>query len=333
MTPRVMVIRPGPDFATQDVATGWVNGLREVGCEVLDLPLGKFLAYFQDQQLPVDECASRASLAILAATYEFWPDVALFISGLFVPPRVYAMLRTRGHRVVIAHTESPYEDARQLEMAPWADVNILNDPTSLDTFRQVNRSTHYIGHAYDPQIHRPMPRQPDLVSDFCFVGSGFPSRVRFLEAVDWTGIDVALAGWWEDLTSDSVLRKFLAHDITECCPNDETVALYCSAKASANLYRTEAEPGMEGAGWALGPREVELAACGTFFLTQARGENREVLAMVPTFDGPDDFGDKLRWFLAHDTEREAIADAARAAIAPRTFAANAAALLRIVEAL
>ncbi len=95
-----------------------------------------------------------------------------------------------------------------------------------------------------------------------------------------------------------------------------------------NIYRREAERPALAQGWSMGPREVELAATGTFFLTEARGENRAVLPMIPTFDSPADFEEQLRWWLAHDTERQAVADAARAAIAPRTFKANAAELLR-----
>jgi spore maturation protein CgeB len=81
----------------------------------------------------------------------------------------------------------------------------------------------------------------------------------------------------------------------------------------------------------MGPREVELAACGAFYLTEPRCENREVLPMVPTVAGPEDFADKLRWWLAHDTERQAVADQAREAIADRTFLNSARKLLQIVN--
>ena len=96
---------------------------------------------------------------------------------------------------------------------------------------------------------------------------------------------------------------------------------------SANLYRAEAQEGDTGEGWAMGPREVELAACGTFYLTEERGENREVLPMVPTFDSPEDFGEKVRWWLAHPEAREQVAREAMAAIGDRTFENHAARLL------
>ena len=100
---------------------------------------------------------------------------------------------------------------------------------------------------------------------------------------------------------------------------------------SANLYRKEASDGGTSDGWAMGPREVELAACETFFLREPRGEGDEVLSMLPTFTTPTEFEDLLRWWLAHPAERKSAAAQARVAIADRTFEATAARLLRLID--
>jgi hypothetical protein len=102
---------------------------------------------------------------------------------------------------------------------------------------------------------------------------------------------------------------------------------------SANLYRREATRPELATGWAMGPREVELAAMGTPFLREARGESDEVLGMLPAFDGPGDFGEKLRWWLARDGDRAEAAAKARRAVAERTFDAHARRLLRLLDAL
>jgi spore maturation protein CgeB len=81
----------------------------------------------------------------------------------------------------------------------------------------------------------------------------------------------------------------------------------------------------------MGPREVELAAVGCFYLTEPRGENREVLPMLPTITSPEEFGEKLRWWLNHDDERARVARAARQAIADRTFDNNCRFLLERLE--
>ena len=82
------------------------------------------------------------------------------------------------------------------------------------------------------------------------------------------------------------------------------------------------------AGWAMGPREVEAAACGGFFLRDPRGEGDEVLSMLPTFTSPAEASDLLRYYLARPDERTDLALKAREAVAGRTFDAHAANLLR-----
>jgi hypothetical protein len=81
----------------------------------------------------------------------------------------------------------------------------------------------------------------------------------------------------------------------------------------------------------MGPREVEMAACGLFFLRDPRGEGDEVLPMLPTFATPEDAGEELRWWLAHDTERDRVAARALEAVADRTFTRNAQSLLRVLD--
>lgn len=323
---RAILVRPGPHFSVADVARGWLKGLRACGIDVVDFNFDDRLGFYASHPgIPgPEEAAMLASKDIESACYEFDPDVVFIVSGFYIPPFTYAIMRKRGVKVVLIHTESPYEDDKQCQRAKHADLNIVNDPVNIDRFPV---GSMYLPHCFDPDIHRPMPPRDDARSDFAFVGTGYESRIEFLEAVDWRGIDVAIAGNWQQTREDSPLRKFLAHDIEECCPNEEAAVLYASTKASLNLYRKEATAG-HADGWAMGPREVELAATGTFFLREPRGESDEVLSMLPTFDGPEDFEDRLRWWLDHDEQRERVADKARAAVQDRTFPTNAAAALR-----
>jgi spore maturation protein CgeB len=124
----------------------------------------------------------------------------------------------------------------------------------------------------------------------------------------------------------------LVHEREQCMDNTVTADLYRSAKVSANLYRKEHSDQSHADGWAMGPREVELAACGTFFLREARPEGDDLFPMLPTFETPEEFSDQLRWWLTHDTERVEAAGLARKAIADRTFTNTAARLLRLVDA-
>jgi len=327
-----MVVRPGPHFSVQDVSNGWTRALKDLGCHVGDFNLDERLDFY-DKALGIMmedhkfiDIVRLVSKQVEAACYEFWPDIVLVVSGFFTPPEMLALMQSRGHKVVLLATESPYEDDNQLGLAPFCDLVLLNDPTNLHLYQELTE-VDYSPHAYDPAIHYRREPEPEWKSDFCFVGTGYPSRVEFLEAVDWSGIDAAFGGNWQALKDDSPLTPFLVHEKELCIENENAVELYSACKASANIYRTEALRPELAKGWSMGPREVELAAVGTFYLTEERGENREVLPMVPVFDGPDDFGEQLRWWLAHDTERERVADEAQRAVADRTFTKHARGLL------
>jgi spore maturation protein CgeB len=343
---RILAVHPGPAFSVADVYDGYVDALRGLGIEVhgynLDARLQLYTGALLEQEqrgsngelilrkaLSYEQAVDLALNGLMASVYRLWPDVLLVVSALFVDDKMLDCIRSRGTRVVILHTEEPYEHDRQVELAGHADLNLINDPTHLESFRAV-APTWYAPHAYRPDRHHPRPPDPALACDFAFVGTGYPSRISFLEQVDWSGLDVRLAGNWMGLDDGSPLRRYMVGDVSYCLPNDEAVGLYASCGMSANLYRREADRPDLVQGWAMSPREVELAAMGVPFLREARGEGDEVLPMLPTFAGPEDFGEALRWWVGHPDDRAEAAVKARVAVADRTFEAHAGMLLRLL---
>lgn len=341
---RVLVVHPGPEFSVSDVYRGWVKGLRQNGVEVAECNLNERLSFYSAAQIENDEGELRlafaneaamtmASKGIEVACFEWWPDIVIVISCMFVPPRVLDVIRARGIKVVIVHTESPYEDNVQLLRAAHADFNVINDPVNLEQFNEV-APTIFIPHSYDPDLHKPGPAVPEYKSDFCFVGTGFVSRIEFFSEVDWSGLDVVFAGNWADSQGTPylpfVIREFDL-GVDKGIDNANAVRLYNSTKVSANLYRKEAHADATHDGWAMGPREVELAACGTFFLRESRPEG-DGLFDLPIFADPGDFAEKVHWWASHDDARIEAAARARAAVADRTFQKHTAELLRLAAA-
>lgn len=342
---RWIAAHPGPQFSVHDVFVGWVEALRELGERVVEFNLAERLTFYDAALLEVghdgEKVALRKALSpeqatelavngLYAALYKVRPDVLLVVSAFMIPAELLDLARAYGTRVVILHTESPYEDQRQLATAQHADLNLLNDPTNIEAFRAV-APTEYMPHAYRPSVHHPGEPKPDLVSDLAFVGTGYASRIQFLEAMDLAGLDVLLAGNWQQLTSDSPLRQYVAHDPDACLDNAQTAEVYRSARVGLNLYRREAERPDLSAGWAMGPREVELSATGCFFLREPRGEGDELLSMLPTVTTPEEASEVLRYWLQQESRRAEIALQARAAVADRTFTNNARQLLRLLD--
>lgn len=336
---RVLAVRPGPHFSVLDVHHGWVNALRSFGVVVEEFQLDDRLDFFSGALLERDgelrnafdyESSVRlAAAGLKEVCYDFWPDAILVTSGFFIPPDFYKVFRDRGHKLVALFTESPYEDDKQIARAGLFDVVLINDPTNIDAFRTQNPQTFYVPHAHDPAVHRPGPGLPEFQCDLGFVGTGYPSREAFLTACDLDGLSVKIGGNWKH--AGPWIRDRLVHPVEFCLDNPETVALYQSARSSLNLYRKEASADHLVDGWAMGPREVELAACGTFFLREPRGEGDEVFPFLPTITDPAEVRPLLDWWLAHDMERNEAVRLAHAAIADRTFANHAAQLLKLLQ--
>lgn len=338
---RWVVAQPGPSFSVHDTYVGWVEALRNAGQHVVEFNLDDRLTLFGSALKQIGEGAFARMLTaeqsydlavdgLNSTLYKARPDVLLVVSGFFIPPQLLDRARRSGTRIVLLHTEQPYEQDRQLKLAPFADINLVDDMTGIENFQAV-APTAYCPKAYRPTVHCPGPVLPGLASDLAFVGTGYQSRVDFFEAMDLSGLDVLLAGNWGQLTEDSRLYPFVAHDPEECLPNERTVDVYRSARVGLNLYRREAQRPELSAGWSMGPREVEMAAIGLPFARDPRGEGDDVLPMLPTFQDPAEAAEIVRWFLTHDEEREKASLAIREAVADRTFDHMAAVLLRLLD--
>lgn len=339
---RWVVAQPGPAFSVHDTYVGWVEALRGHGEKVVEFNLVDRLALYGqalkqtgehrfERMLSAEQAYQLAVNGLYATLYQARPDVLFVISGFFIPPQLLDRVRRNGTRIVVMHTEEPYEFDRAVAIGQYADVNLVDDPTNLDAWRQVVPATFYACKAYRPSVHCPGPSVAELESDLAFVGTGYPSRVQFLEAMDLDGLDVLLAGNWQAIDEGSPLWPFLAHDPDQCLDNDRTVEVYRSARVGLNLYRREAQRPELSAGYAMGPREVEMAATGLFFLRDPRPEGDEVLGMLPSFSSPGEASELLRYWLARPDERAALAVKAREAVADRTFAHHAAELLRLLD--
>jgi spore maturation protein CgeB len=348
---RVLIVHPGPDFSVADVYRGWEAALRALGCQVALYNTNDRLMFYSKalvdtnkedetghrivRQAMSQPDAIRASMqGISHAAFAFWPDVILYISGFFMTGGQFELFSARQMTQVMMHTESPYQEGEQLERAKFMDLNLLNDPANIGAYKELGPAL-YMPHAYWPALHHPRtgPVDRKLASDLAFIGTAFQSRIKFFGAMDFTGIDFLLGGanWDEDLEKDSPLRRHLDQDVKGCVDNDQAAVLYQNAKTGINVYRHEGEDEHAGEGWAIGPREVEMAACGLFYLRESRGEGDELFPMLPTISSPEDATEKLRWWLAHDRSREAAATEARRAVADRTFEANARKLLKALE--
>lgn len=324
---RAVVVGPLAAFSVEDVARGWTSGLRSVGVDVAHVDIRPQLSYFIDaefhgKRMERSEAKAAATLNVLGEIYQIDPDVVFVITGSDLDHSLLAQIKCP---TVLVLTECPYELEGQALAAAAIEPQLIlvNDPVGAPVFEQF-APTFYVPHAYQPDIHFGDPG--DDRSGAVFVGSGFPNRIEWMERVDWSGIDLSLGGMWH-VGDDSPLKRCKVGD--DCIDNGETAAMYRRAAAGFNIYRTDSYGDHSTAdGWAVGPREIELAACGVWFARQPRAEGDDLFWMLPRFESPEELGDLLRWALDHPTERADQARHAKAAIEDRTFAKNAERTLR-----
>lgn len=323
----------------------WDGGTRELPvCDSCgQMPTKKAL---DDQQ-----AVQLALKGIFESAYASWPEVIFFVSAFFYTAPVLQMLKSRGHKLVMLHTESPYQDDEQTLRGQFADLNLLNDPTNLQMWKDLGPTAAYMPHAYDPDIHYPsekidvtqvgdtqhrLVRASPYEADFAFVGTGFKSRRDFFGKLNLEGIDTTIGGGgWGDALAEpenAHVLRYLGHHPEQSVDNEETARIYRLSKVGLNMYRREGESTHAGEGWSMGPREVEMAATELFFLRDSRPEGDRLFdGILPTFSSPDEASDLLRYWVRHDVEREALARLARAAIVDRTFDNNATYFMQLAE--
>lgn len=346
---KILMVHPGPDFSVADVFNGWLKALRKQGHQVMVYNTNDRLRFFGDAQhqdpetgefgytMSEDQAKIAAFEALGHHLYSYWPDLVVLVSGFYIRGQMLNLIRSRGHKIAIIHTESPYQDDEQLMRAQYADLNILNDPANLEEYRLLAPSL-YIPHAYDPDVHYPGSGPRSL--DFSFVGSMFNSRVSFFESMiealgeGWLADHVVALGgqaWGLRALDDSPLLNYLEHPREHGVGNEEAARIARDTKVGINVYRKESEESHAGEGVAMGPREVELAACGTPFLRDSRLESDLTFPFLPTFTDAEAAADLLKWYHKWPEKRARLGERAAEAVADRTFDANAVVMMKELE--
>jgi len=326
---KVLVVAPYPRYSTYDVYTGHVAGFQANGCETFAFDYGKWLGYFNDfgkwakrrrKALPelIEKVQVMAGESIYVAARVHQVDLVWMVAPVHIHPVIKALMMRDGITTAGYMTECPYEDERWVEHAQMFTHCFVNDRFSVDRFREVNPSSHYLPHAYDPDRHFPVPHEPE--QDVAFIGSAFPRRRRFFDAVDWSGIDIRLFGMW-GRSAGSPLAKFVTRMIVD---NSQTVEIYRRTRIGLQLHRIDTwfarrricrDPAQS-----LGPRSYELAGCKTFQISDHRPELDEVFGdTVPVFKTPEEMETLIRYYLKHDSERRELAERQHEAVKPCTF--------------
>lgn len=353
---RVLLVHPGASWSTADVFDGLNYGFKQIGVQVEHYRLDTRLeasdnalhALWRKRKksqpdLPKPNRADivyHAGVGIVEAALRTQPDVVLIVSAMFLHPDVLVMLKRAGQRVTVLFTESPYDHAEELKIAAMVDGCWTNERACLSDFRAVNPRSGYLPHAWHPLKHATTLDDPEVEAhDVVFVGSFFPERVEFFNAIDWSGINLGIYGTFRGLG----LKK----QVRACCKADQienrlASALYRKSKIGLNLYRTRGTkrlPLTHADGRALvpeslSPRAYELAACGAFSVSEYRAEIAETFGdRVPTFRTPSEAAALIRLWLSDESRRQRVASELPACVAEASWVNRAMTVASDLQAL
>jgi len=337
---KVYVVHPGAGFSTSDVYDGLVAGLRM--CDGIDLYEGRIdtILTFYNTALQAglergvftldnlqDQAWNRQRLASAHITQHIltiWPDLVIVVSGHNYHLDDVRALRRIGFDVAIMLTETPYFGDLEVALAGIYSAAFTNERIGLEKFRLVQPRSWYLPHAYNPSVHT-LSGEVAPPCDAFFVGSWFPERVKLLDALEASGINLVRKG--HDTHEDA----------SQVLPNARSAAHYRSAGVSLNIHRTSHGGGgyiLAGDAESLNPRAYEIPACGGFqLMDDSRPEGKEIFRdSLATYKAGDaaDLEKQVRWWLNHPDMREEWAGAQHDMVQPHTWDVRA---RQVLEAL
>ncbi len=344
---RVLAVHPGASWATADVFDGLSYGLQYHGVQVKPYRLDTRIEASQKalywlwrtkkKEQPTlakpntVDVMYHAGVGALEMALRERVDVVVIVSAMLLHPDVILLMKQAGLRVTVLFTESPYDHDHEMRIAAMVDGCWTHERSVVDDFRRVNPHAGYLQHAWHPGKHYVSSRSIGELPahDVVFVGSGFSERVTWFNAIDWTGIDLGLYGTWDHLGLNAQVEACVKGEAVE---NVTAAALYRRAKIGLNLYRSSRGWGRNAPqithAESLSPRAYELAACGSFHLSQARAEVQEVFGdLVPTFTSPKEAEALIRHWLQDPDGRARIAKHLPACVAESSWQQRAATVI------
>ncbi len=242
-------------------------------------------------------------------------DVLWLDKGLTIEPSTLAAVRQLSPRCVIAGYSPDDMFARHNQSTQFLNHLHLYDiffTTKSYGVRELGllgcKKVEFIGNAFDPDVHKPMPIQNGGRAKFGgpagFIGQWEAQRDISIRRLAESGINVRVWGLsWEKSKSRHVnlileKRPLWGGDYARAiCSFD--VNLVFLRKTNRDLQTT---------------RSVEIPACGAFMLAERTDEHLALFEEgkeAEFFSSDEELADKANYYLSHPQQREKIAAAGR----------------------
>lgn len=299
--------------------------LRDLGHECLFVDeqkyignrFGESIAYRLWDKKPLRYREFNRKLVSIVAKFE--PEVMLATKGSFISPEaLIEMKRSSGALLVNYATDDPFNRRTSgrhiVDSIPLYDVYICTKRAIMEDVRRAGCPTvAFVPFGYEPSIYHPEQpitegEQARFRSDVAFIGGADADRYPFFEAlVDAIpNLDLHLyGGYWD---RHHRLKKYHRGFAT----GRDYRLVIAGTKIAPCLVRRANRDGHV-------MRTFEVPACGGFMLHERTPELLEFYTEdkeVACFGSVEEFVAKVRYYLAHPEERDAVARSGHARCIP-----------------
>jgi hypothetical protein len=215
-------------------------------------------------------------------------------------PEFFAQFRDV-YRVLMLGDDEHYFDVSHRYYAQQFDLVLTTNPLS-DRFRLLGIDTLFFPIAYDASIFNPGGRPPKEI-DVSFIGAvrGKAGRHEYAVALEQAGLHVSLFGAGTTagvISRDRVLEIYRRSriNLNFAGPNVST-PLNRNFSINQRVRQIKA-------------RCTKIALCGSFLLTEYAPGTERLFALgteIDVFHTPDELAQKVRFYLANEEQREAMA--------------------------
>ncbi|MFT5485947.1 MAG: spore maturation protein CgeB [Paracoccaceae bacterium] len=272
-------------------------------------------------KLGIQKDATDINRRLIDAAKELVPDIVWIEKGNMIrPSTLRALRRIVPEATLVSYSEDdmflahnrtraylkglPHYDCVFTTKAPNVDVAEL---PALGARRVIA-----VDKAYDPHVHYPIEvSESDVVrygADVGFVGSYEEARARSLAYLAKNGITVRVWGnGWEACSDRPAGLNIEGRAVVNTERELGYTKALCATRINLGFLRKLNRDTQTD-------RTVELPACGAFMLAERSDDHRRLFkeGQEAAFFGTDEeMLEKVRYYLAHDQERAAIAGAAR----------------------
>ena len=259
---------------------------------------------------------------IVREARSFRPDMNFYVQARYVLPEV--LQETSLHGPNLAYFNDDMFNPRNQSFTFFEGIKRINCILTTKSYNVSEfhlagaPSAMYVSNAYDPKIHYPAKPSPEektyYEGDIAFLGTFRPVRADFLAKIAalTNGLRFNIwGGGWHKMDRPTYWHKKGAwRDLRSCVRMRE---LWCSAMGKAIQSNKIILGLLNHANRDLHTsRSFEIPACGGFMLAERTAEHQQYFEEdkeAVYFGSIEELFDKIRYYMAHETERLGIAKA------------------------